>query len=463
MKKLLSVFVAAFTLTTLADYDAATAAAESVHDVVVRQQWPWSTKVVVSFRVSGLEATNSVNVTLSGSVGGAHIDIPAGAVKGSKFGLENGTWELSFDPADVPALVDMKSVRDFRATVTPTLSALDPSAPFYTEPLYMIVDLQATNNPANAIQYLRGRDILSGEYGGYSYAPEWIDESSVSSLIWTGVTSNDVYKTTKLVLRRIPAGTFNMGSRNGEAVNADHVNREDYHQVTLTKDYWIGVFEVTQRQWLLLMGGTNPAERQGNTQPIEKISYVNIRGAESGTNWPVNADVDASSFIGKLRTKTNYMFDLPTDAQWEYACRAGTTTALNSGHNLTDAKTCSNMSALGRYKGNQADGRGGVNYHHTVVGSYLPNSWGLYDMHGNVWEWCLDWFKDHLGNDAVVDPVGVQASEGTLVDGAIQRVLHGGAWRNDALNCRSAFRSRVKPGNIGSDSGFRIACTAEFD
>jgi len=263
----------------------------------------------------------------------------------------------------------------------------------------------------------------------------------------------DEYKTTKLVLRKIPAGAFTMGSPEAELGRYDD---ETQHQVTLTKDFYAGVFEVTQKQWSLVMGEdswpsyfTNPSCR--DSRPVEQVSYDNIRGSDTGSGWPANSDVDANSFLGLLREKTGLDFDLPTEAQWEYACRARTTTALNSGNNLTNAVTCPNMAEVGRYKHNggsddsmDVDTSGGT----TKVGSYKPNRWGLYDMHGNVVEWCLDWRQSDLGGSAQTDPPG--AAEGA------QRTNRGGGWGHDAANCRSAYRDSIVPSNQYKDVGFRL-------
>ena len=258
---------------------------------------------------------------------------------------------------------------------------------------------------------------------------------------------DDTCRTTELWLRRIPKGTFIMGSPEGE------VGRwyEKQHQVTLTQDFYIGVFECTQKQWELVMGGDNPAIYEGDCRPVARVSYNMIRGSSetAGAGWPTYGHaVDASSFMGKLQTKTGLTFDLPTEAQWEYACRAGTTTALNSGKNLTSTDQDVNMDEVGRYYFNQSDGKGGYSQH-TKVGSYLPNAWGLYDMHGNVEEWCLDWYLyGSYGTEALVDPQGP--------DTGSYRVVRGGYWSDYAQNCRSAHRYHTSHGSDGN--GFRVLC-----
>ena len=175
--------------------------------------------------------------------------------------------------------------------------------------------------------------------------------------------------------------------------------------------------------------------------------------ATGGAGWPkFGHAVDAASFMGRLRAKTGLTFDLPTEAQWEYACRAKTKTALNSGKNLTNPTGQDPaMDEVGRYQYNGSDGKGGYSLMHTKVGSYLPNAWGLYDMHGNVQEWCLDWwYNEGYGTSAVVDPCGPET--GTL------RVLRGGSWKRIAQFCRSAFKDGDWSWNAYELYGFRIVC-----
>jgi len=306
----------------------------------------------------------------------------------------------------------------------------------------------------------------------------------------------DVYKTTKLVLRRIPAGTFTMGSPTDELGRWD--GHEQQHQVTLTQDFYMGVFEVTQRQWERVMGSnpshfssTRPADTYGaldGHRPVENVSYDEIRGSSAGAGWPADNCVDATCLLGRLREKTQLILDLPTEAQWEYACRAGTTSALNSGKTVTsengfvlelttDAQResacrlgtaaalnrgmglpseyghCMNLEPLGWFDCNanssfwsepHADRLGTQ-----PVGRKIPNAWGLYDMHGNVWEWCLDWHDADLGGDPVIDPVG--GSGGF-------RALRGGSWGSNAGSCRSASRGGGGPDLWGNVFGLRVSC-----
>ncbi len=238
----------------------------------------------------------------------------------------------------------------------------------------------------------------------------------------------DSYKTTKLVLTYIKAGSFKMGAS---------------YNVTLTKPFLCGIFEVTQRQYELVMG-LNPSQYKGDTRPVEMVSYNMIRGSSNGSKWPSSSTVDATSFMGKLRARTGLDFDLPTEAQWEYACRAGTTSDYNNGGSAE-----SDLKKLGRYSGNQTDGKGGFSQH-TTVGSYTANAWGLYDMHGNVWDRCLDWYDSSLSNN-VTDPKG--PSSGT------NRLYRGGGYVNDAASCKSSTRANNAPTHTSANSGFRIVRT----
>ena len=261
--------------------------------------------------------------------------------------------------------------------------------------------------------------------------------------------TDDACRTTELWLRYIPAGTFWMGSPEGEL---SHTSGENRHEVTLTQPFYIGVFECTQKQWELVVGGT-PSEYKGDGRPVENVSYNDIRGtgAQAGAGWPKYGHaVDETSFMGVLRAKTGLTFDLPTEAQWEYACRAGTTKALNSDEDLKNKFQDAAMDDVGRYYYNRSDGKGGYS-EHTKVGSYRKNDWGLYDMHGNVLEWCLDWWDGRSYDTSTTkDPIGNETGR--------SRVVRGGSCESLAYNCRSANRSGFMPLSYSRNVGFRVLC-----
>ena len=239
----------------------------------------------------------------------------------------------------------------------------------------------------------------------------------------------DEYKTTKLVLRVIQPGVFTKGSLEEEAYNPPR-------RVTLTKSYCLGVFEVTQRQWELVMG-MNPSYFGSDMRPVESVSYDMVRGIDRGALWPASAEVDATSFLGKLRARTGLDFDLPTQTQWEYACRAGTTTDYSYGD--TPNGDCM------WYVDNA-----GEQTHD--VGTRLPNPWGFYDMHGNVWEWCRDWSPDV--DETVTDPKGPDSGSG--------RAVRGGGLYAEAASCTSAAGGFWWPSSETTSScGFRLSIDME--
>jgi len=333
------------------------------------------------------------------------------------------------------------AVTNARARVT----AWSTNAP----PLYCAVDV--TGGPA------------TNSYPVYYY---------VSAEGVPGGVTNELYKTLRILMRRIgPTGGegFTMGSPVNETGRT--AAREAQVQAVLTKGYYAGVYEVTQGQWYQVMGDTAqawPSKWSNNdyklTRPVEQVSYYDIRENINNTDdaavgWPTNDAVTAGSFMGRLRSKTGLAgFDLPTDAQWEYACRAGTTGALNDGTvNITNSNSDARLDLLGRYQYNGGKINGTTDpapdcttaNATAAVGTYAPNAWGLYDMHGNVWEWCLDWFADAMeGGD---DPDG--AVSGSL------RVRRGGSWYSTASACRSAYRDYVDPSLRSINFGFRLVRT----
>lgn len=278
---------------------------------------------------------------------------------------------------------------------------------------------------------------LSGGSDAPNYPVTYLE--TVPEEGWT-----DQFRGDRMVLRLVPPGAFLMGSPKTELGRSP---KETRCEVTLTKPYYIGVFEVTQRQWRNVMG-TNPSAFRGDYRPVERVSYPMIRGTTKGTHWPADNEVDDDSSLGVLRTKTGLTCDLPTEAQWEYACRAGTTTALNSGQDLTSRGDCPHMAQVARYGHNQTLEVGGYKQH-TTVGSYLPNAWGLYDMHGNVGEWCLDWGTDNIGTSPTTNPLG--PAEGA------RRAVRGSTWRYGANGGRSASRSTSRTDGLHTTLGLRVA------
>lgn len=241
---------------------------------------------------------------------------------------------------------------------------------------------------------------------------------SMASADWVIPLSDEI----SLVMEYIPSGQFSMGSPVDEVYRRD--NEDPQHQVTLTDGYWMGKFEVTQAQWQTVMG-SNPSYFQGGgygdaaNRPVEQVSWY-----------------DVQDFLTEINELTSLSFRLPTEAEWEYAARAGTTTPYFWGDET-------NTGDYAWYEGNSGDQT-------HDVGGKLPNAWGLYDTSGNVWEWVQDWYGEYPTDD-VIDPLGP--------DAGLQRVQRGGAYiytPHDIGNYRSAYRGASDPETISSEFGFRL-------
>ena len=410
-----------FLFSCLAIFAAETAC---VTNLTATPRTPWNGLVDITYSLECDTPDAVMAVSFQGFDYDRNESVPMTALTGDGAGGEllpaGGPYHIAWDSAN-----DWPEGHSSEFTVTATVEVKE------TTPLYLVVDL----NTGAVTPSTTGPDL-----------------------------SDDTCRTTELWLRRIPKGTFTMGSPEGEVGREPGSSKETQHQVTLTEDFYIGVFEITQKQYSLIYG-SNPSYYKGDTRPVESVSYDTIRGTGSttGAGWPTYGHaVDSGSFLGKLRAKTGKTFDLPTEAQWEYACRAGTNTALNTGKNLTSEEQDSAVNEAGRYKYNQNDGKGGYSSNHTMVGSYLPNAWGLYDMHGNISEWCLDWHKSELGNSTVTDPQGDSSGS--------SRVVRGGDWNSyGARNCRSAYRNgSLTPSGNGyysdnGDHGFRVVLLLTAD
>ena len=261
--------------------------------------------------------------------------------------------------------------------------------------------------------------------------------------------NDDRCRTEEIWLRRIEPGTFTMGSPEGEI---GRYFSETEHQVIISKAFYVGVFEITQKQYEYIIG-KNPSHFLGDTRPVDSISYEAVRGDKRGEKWPKSSEVEEQDFLGIIRKRAGRILDLPTEAQWEYACRAGTTTAWNNGTDISNKERDAELDKLGRYSYNGEEGEEG----HVKVGSYLPNAWGLYDMHGNVSEWCLDWYEKEIGSDPATDPVGANSGG--------SRSVRGGNYGSDAFWCRSANRDYNGPSrSIRSFGyGFRLAIIGQLD
>ena len=224
--------------------------------------------------------------------------------------------------------------------------------------------------------------------------------------------SEDLGNSVTLEMIAIPGGTFMMGSPLGEGYD----DEKPQHEVTVPS-FFLGKYPITQEQYQQVMS-KNPSSFQGDNRPVEKVSWD-----------------EAVEFCQRLSQQTEKEYRLPTEAEWEYACRAGTTTPYYFGETITDK--------LANYGGNVGKT--------TSVGQFPPNAFGLYDMHGNVWEWCEDDWHNSYKNTPTDGSARVSKKSGT-------KVRRGGSWFNNPVSCRSAIRFDNSRVNRDDDIGFRVVC-----
>ena len=349
-----------------------------IRNVTARQRFPWNGQVDIRFEVVGdVMSLNSgivpvLNVSATNTVSG---EIWSSAKLTGDIGAEEGwhdiVWDMGAECRDIYA-----SNVVFNVGYCKTMARK-----------YCIVDLSegvtATNYP---ISYLDNVPV-----GG------WTNE----------------HKTTKLVLRYIEPGTFTMGDPS--------VADNPPHEVTLTEPFYIGIFELSQKQYALVDDSLRTW--------CGGHSYTKSEEYPAWVHWD---EIKASNgFISKISEKTQCEFDLPTEAQWEYACRAGTTSLYNNGGSTKD-----DLAKLGRVCLNNYDPFVRYDPYGYMIGVYTPNSWGLYDMHGNLLELCLDWYGE-LSSNAVINPVG--HNTGTY------RVCRGGDYGSPPEYCTSAYRGATLP------------------
>ena len=252
----------------------------------------------------------------------------------------------------------------------------------------------------------------------------------------------------------LPGGSFFMGSPENES---GRYNNETPHAVSVNS-FYIGISEITQKEWQEVMG-SSPSNFKGENLPVEMVSwydaveYCNARSIKEGLKpaYTINKSAkDPNNKSGQDNIKWIVSWDknangyrLPTEAEWEYACRAGTSTAFYTGDSISTDKA--------NYDGNYPYNKGGGGVYRestTAVATFQANPWGLYDMHGNVWEWCWDWYGI-LGSEDRSDPAGPGSGVG--------RVLRGGSFQELARDIRSASRTDAWPTRKGAYLGFRVA------
>ena len=246
----------------------------------------------------------------------------------------------------------------------------------------------------------------------------------------------------------IPPGRFMMGSPESELGFDDkHQADEFHHPVEITKPFYVGVYEVTQGQYQRIMG-SNPAYFAASGEGKERVSGLTTTGFPvENVSWD-----DVNAFIEKLNVQersSGRTYRLPTEAEWEFACRAGTTTPFSFGLQFNGTQA----NCDGKYPyGTQTKGK--YLERPETVGRYPSNPFGLFDMHGNVWEWCEDLYdKEFYQHSQRANPVNLESGS--------SRVLRGGSWIYSASDCRSAVRFNFDPANRYDHIGFRVVLSVE--
>jgi len=442
----------------------AAASAATVEQVLVRQQWPWSTDVRVEYNVTGV--TTPVDVSVTAFNGNEPLNAPnlKNAIVGDVYGISrSGVYSFIIDPVKAFG-TDQIAMSEFKVHLS-----LSDSAANTTEVLYKIYDLVG----GGCTDVTRG-DLLGGKYGTIetNYTAYTGFETQVPDvLIWTGVTNDAKYATTHLVMRKISAKdqTFKMGSPDSEN---GHAADEVQHNVTMANDFYIGVFEVTQRQYNEITGSWPSFYSLAScrdTRPLDTITWEAVRGTGSSAAWPgdLSHNVASGSFLYNLRSRLSGTpkLDLPTEAQWEYACRAECTNSWYNGYDSIGTQFPWHVNKIARYAGERGYGPDGnligdaaiaavmgTTNGTARVGSYLPNAWGLYDMAGNVAEMCLDWYANYTSDDQA-DPAGPSSGS--------KRSWRGGAITSKGNGVRSALRGSRAPSSASSEGwlGFRLCLT----
>ena len=431
--------------------------------VLVRQQWPWSAKVHIDYVLADTDGkTWDIEVALRS--GGETLSVPDKSFSGDRYSVSAGQHRIVWDPS-LTSYTNRLAIAD----VEVTLSAQNTDAK-----RYLIIDMSvgAVNGQASAIWPVTYTNEIADADGDGKWDRE--------------------FKLTKMVFRRIEPGTFTMGVPSTEwgSYGNNSSTSEKQHTVVITKPFYLGVFPVTAQQFYqtkAYWGNTKYGKKTATAaRPANNFSYNSLRGSVSnGINWPStgyavyddpsieifsNVNGSAANNLCVLawfrRHVPGLVVDLPTEAQWEYCCRAGT--SPHSFYNGVDLNSSAyqrtmdipapGIDAIARtrhnsFQYNASDGTWtdpGVDdteYGTCDVGSYEPNAWGLYDMHGNVNEWCLDWYN----NGALVDETDPKGPL-TSPEATPHRVYRGGGYNSMPSDARAGFRGAAKP-----DEGYNYA------
>jgi len=268
--------------------------------------------------------------------------------------------------------------------------------------------------------------------------PAWTRQASS----FRGRNAGDARKVDAIDLCWCPPGRFTMGSPRSEP---ERRPGEDQVEVTLTRGFWMAKYEATQGQWTRVMGKL-PGPLTAELPAGDELPVGNVNFAET------EAYCQTLTNRGRLSRilPDAWEFRLPTEAQWEYACRAGTTTATAFGDSLSSTQA--------NFKGKPYNGGapGPSLNRASPVGSYPPNAWGLHDMHGNTFEWCRDWYHSRLPGGTDPDLYAARSTAQRSEHGDVSRVRRGGCWSDEGWPCRSAFRVRFEPERRYDHIGFRV-------
>ena len=398
----------------------ASASALTVTDVAARQRWPWNSLVDVDFTIGGAGAGDAFAIDITATCDGGTKTLRAKTFASEpigKTGSNRLVWNFGADYPDFKA-------EDLQVTVTAT--------PFSdSTPVYLVVDLSAgANAESYAVRYT-------------TTAPEHT----------AGVA--DPCKTSELWLKRVKAGTIAMGS-GGTSARA-------VHTCTLTSDFYLGIFSITQAQWenvgydpgTFVSVFTNAAYRA--TRPADSLKY---NWLYSHYSWPDSDVLSADCFLKRLRDRTGLNFNLPTEWQWEYACRAGSTDARYPDAQYRCSSTTSTTPPAD-YEYSDERGMWGPEYGTSYVDEYPANPWGFYGMLGNVWEWCANLNPDPAiaANDSVVDPLG-NSPAGLSAANARKRITKGGCWSQArTYSCAYSFRTQDSWNSTLEAFGARVCLT----
>ena len=399
--------------------------AVTVTGVSACQRWPWNGLVDVDFNIGGSSVADLFKVEVTAVYANGAKKLSARTYLDEPLvgpGTHRITWDLG---ADCPGF----KADDLQVAVTATPIS---SAQLDANNVYMVIDLSAG---PNATRYpVR-----------YTFtAPTLVPTNDLVAC------AADPNRTTKLWLKRVKANTYPFH---------DTSKGDPWFNVHLSP-YYIGMFELTQKQWALVMDAwpskfTNETYRAA--RPVEQINYEDVIGHN---NWPNDRTVSANSFVGKMRARTGLAtFNLPTEAQWECACRSGSTESYISGLKFRYSKTVAKPESQLDYNEDPTSGT-------ALVGSYGSNYWGFYDFYGNVMEMCLDAYladaslKTYYGDaDPVEDPVGPPTHST-----ARYHATRGGGWYNTDYcnNYSREYGYRSITGTRSSVIGFRVAVSPEW-